>query len=172
MWTHSTPNISEFRTRSRSRHLSAQVSIDEQHRFERSDDECFATMYLVSPTLKVKHAKRGEIDADQQAFAEKLSRLTSFYTVDREVAAFILKNTFLFQPLLKAVAPITEVFGETPVLRIELLQEESSRQLFVLIPTKLDAEAAMKKLAQFDKEWWFNVPPEIHNYLEFTLDFV
>jgi hypothetical protein len=101
-----------------------------------------------------------------------LEKLAEIYSVSEEVEPFLSSYSFLFQPLFQAIEPIRNSFGKRAKPRLEVLEEGSTGQLFVVIRTKLEPKKAATKLAKFDKEWWFNVPQEIHDYLEFTLEFV
>lgn len=154
----------------KSHHYGADLSREIRELFERDDEECLASFYYIDP----EHAWSPKVDAKQPETSkteEKFTQLSERYRADEDVKQFLLENPFLFQPLFQAVLPIEEIFGKSVSLRIEVFVEGISSQLYVLISTSLDPEIALGKLALFDQNWWFGIPNEIHDFLEFTVEF-
>jgi len=170
MTTHTHDYTNQFRTWNKSRHLRA-PSIEDKLRFEVEDEQCLSSMYLVRAASEPEPITQ-KIAPSKPTYEAQIKLLSTVYEFDESAKEFIIENPFLFQPLLQAIHPLQTAFNKKLSLRLDLLKEGDSEQLFVLIETNLGHDKALKKLNAFDKNWWFHVPPGIHEVLEFTLEFV
>jgi hypothetical protein len=102
---------------------------------------------------------------------EQLSRLYAMRGPER-VLAFYAENRFLFDLLIEAPTQIKKLFGQDTPLELHLSQEPdfpSSRELFVLIMTKLPSEEAFPLLQRLDEEWWLDNCDKADCKLNFNL---
>ncbi len=172
MWTPNYNDLTGFHSKVKSRQLNPPLSSDERRRFEQSDEECLATIFFrPAGTPRIKESPKAI--ASDSALKEKLAHVFAIYQIDdhSHVEEFLLKNSFLFQVLIQAVDPINTSFGNTKGIKLRLLEDGASAQLFAVIPTSHEPEDAMERLKEFDSNWWFSAPNEIRDFLEFTLEF-
>lgn len=90
------------------------------------------------------------------------------------IQSYLCKYPFLFPLLLEAKSQVTRLFGaETkPALQISIDPNDWSAQLFIVIPTRLDADAAFALFDQLDQEWWLEASERAEFRMNFTPEFI
>ena len=106
---------------------------------------------------------------------EVVNRLADLYSFRGhiEVARFLRQHPSLVSPLLEAPKVASRYFGRVP-LALEVFRDPEAhghRQLFALIETGLDGDAALEALERFDEEWWLDALPRTDYRLAFTLEY-
>ena len=93
---------------------------------------------------------------------------------EASVRLYLCKYPFLFPLLLEAKAQVTRFFGnETqPALQISVDPNDWAAQLFVVIPTRLNADAAFALFDQLDQEWWLEASERAEFRMNFTPEFI
>jgi hypothetical protein len=86
-----------------------------------------------------------------------LKRAYSFYN-ESEIELHLCENPYLVSLLFKAYSRIMEFFlGSRLILEvISNPEEDNDSQLVLYISTNLKPEIALKKLDEFDEQWWLN----------------
>jgi hypothetical protein len=105
-----------------------------------------------------------------------IDRLAVHYTFrDPEaVAAFVRDHPEVVPPLLEAAEVVPRYFGPGTSLVLEVERDRDARdhrELFALIQTSLDADAAMACQRRFEDEWWLDVLPTANRKLTFGLEY-
>lgn len=102
---------------------------------------------------------------------EQLGKLYMMRDPER-VLAFYAENRFLYELLIESSEQIKKLFGQDIKLELHLSQEPefpSSRQLFVLIVTRLTSEEAFPLLQRLDEDWWLDNCDKANHKLNFNL---
>lgn len=107
---------------------------------------------------------------------EAVGRLSELYSFRGliEVARFIRNQPSLLSPLLDAPSVISRYFGPNVPLALEVFRDPEAhrhRQLFALIQTSLEGDAALEALRRFDEEWWIDALPRTNYKLAFALEY-
>jgi hypothetical protein len=161
-----TTNIQALSCYLKGRHFPEDLTSAEIHKYKQGDAECLAQMYLYEQP-KIDRAEQ----VSNQETLDKLNALVTSYKFNNEVKKYLISNSFLIDTLKDAVANIDKYFGKNNKSLLELFTDRESERLFVKIHTSIKPEEAIQKLDKFDEKWWFKLPKNIHNYLEFTLEF-
>ena len=107
--------------------------------------------------------------AGLQARADEVADM---YITERrqEVIGFLRENSVLIDPLRRAIVPLREEFGATP-LALEVFHDPESgdRQLTVRIRTRLPSQEALGALERFDEKFTEKLHPNIMALLVFLL---
>lgn len=104
---------------------------------------------------------------------ERLARIYEFRD-PQTVIDFLHAHPEVVDPLLDAVDVVPRYFGaDTPlVLEVERDREVDDRSdLFALIRTDKDVDAALDSLYRFQDEWWLDVLPRVAPKLTFGLEY-
>lgn len=83
---------------------------------------------------------------------------------------YLRQYPFLCPLLLEAREQVRRIFGAAtrPALEVSVDPEDWSRQLFIVVPTQLNAKAALALFDQLDEEWWL----EASERADFRMNFV
>jgi hypothetical protein len=92
---------------------------------------------------------------------------------EEEVYDFLVKDSFLFPLLLEAYDKISNYFGESSKVFLEVVTdpEAGDEELLISIHTNLRPDEAFNKLSQLDKEWWLDTPTYARKKICVDLDF-
>lgn len=110
--------------------------------------------------------------------AKDLAQLAELYTVrspPEMVSEFLAENRYLVKLLKETRRRITHYFGaETkPLLELVFIPEtDILDKIWVLVPTKLSAEAALAILDRFDEAWWLDACVESKGNLNIGLEYI
>lgn len=90
------------------------------------------------------------------------------------VRAYLRKYPFLFTILFEAKKQVDRIFGEKTktVLQVSFDPNDLSSQLFIVIPTALNAKQALVLLDQLDHEWWLEAAKRTDFRLNFIPEFI
>lgn len=162
-------SIAKYRSRSRSRHF------DPGHYGRISKQEAEIDGVFVAQHLYLYEVKAGVAssrkDETSTLLTTELAELGRLYSLGDDVTNYLRKYPFLIQILTLAVEPLQKAFGEGYKLSTEIIDEGGRQKLFAVVTTSSRAEAALERLDEFDRSWWFGVPDRVRNFLEFTVDF-
>lgn len=105
------------------------------------------------------------------------ARLAEHYAFRRpvEVATLVAAHPEVIGSLLEAVAVVPRFFGPNPALVLEpeyLPETIEDRQLYALIQTDLDVDAATVAFDRFCKSWWLDNIPRAAPWLVFGFEYV
>lgn len=92
-----------------------------------------------------------------------------------KVAEFLSENLFLLDLLKVIPGKLKKFFGKNTKFAVELFAEPespSSKEIFVLVLTKLDAKEARSKMDEFDRKWWFENLDKANCKLNVSLEYV
>jgi hypothetical protein len=109
-----------------------------------------------------------------QADIDRLAKHYSFRDPEA-VAAFVREHPEVVAPLLEAVAVVPRYFGPGKELVLEVERDREARdhrQLFALIQTDQDVDAALASLERFEWEWWLDALPRAEPHLIYHIEFV
>ena len=99
--------------------------------------------------------------------------LEQFYGyVDKtKVNQFLEQNPFLVPVLYEALPHLRKFFPEAQLLLEYWYDYENPKwvSLFVRIKTAYEVEEELKRLDQFDAEWWLNAPDEVVEKLDISV---
>lgn len=109
--------------------------------------------------------------------ADLLELLEKHYAFRRpdEVAAFVAAHPEVIPPLLDAVAVVPRFFGTDSGLVLEpeyYPETPEDRQLYALVQTDLDVDAALAAYDRFCEEWWLAALPRAAPHLIFGFEYV
>jgi|GEM_PF-3510490 len=85
-----------------------------------------------------------------------IEQLSKMFDVDKEVYDFIRDNSFLLPLLGTIYSKIFDFFSDAK-LGLEVVKDpeiQNDYQLLLSVATNLDPESAVKKLFEFDQQWW------------------
>lgn len=90
------------------------------------------------------------------------------------IRAHLRQFPFLFTLLLEAKTQVARIFGEgtRTALQISVDPNDSSPQLFIVIPIRLNAKEAFALFDQLDQEWWLEAAERADFRLNFIPEFV
>ncbi len=105
-----------------------------------------------------------------------LDRLAEYYAFrdPAAVTGFVRDHPEVIGPLLEAVEVVPRYFGPDVPLVLEVVRDPEAHdhtQLFALIQTRLDGEAALASLDRFDDEWWLDALQRANRNLIFSLEY-
>lgn len=109
-----------------------------------------------------------------QSDFDRLAEHFAFRRPD-EVAALVEAHPEVIRPLLDAVPVVPEYFGPAAALILEpefYPETPESRQLYALIQTDLDVDAAITAFDRFCEEWWLDALPRAAPHLIFGFEYV
>jgi len=111
-----------------------------------------------------------------RSFELQVSCIKQIYDLRRppEVTDFLQAHSFLVPLLLEAREKITQYFGESSQVLLELISDpevQGSVELFGYIVTNLSSEDAGNRLRQFDQEWFLVQVSRTKGLLNFDIDF-
>jgi hypothetical protein len=106
-----------------------------------------------------------------------IDRLADHYTFrDAEaVVGFVRDHPAVVSPLLEAVEVVPRYFGPGKELVLEVERDRDTRdhrQLFALVQTDQDVDAALASLDRFEWEWWLDALPRAAPHLIYHIEFV
>lgn len=87
---------------------------------------------------------------------------------------FLLKHPELFL-ILYHIQPKIKQYFPNCTLTLQLVNDPEipeSKQLFILIQTKLDIDTAFELLKQFDQNYWLDIYFQLGSIINLTLDFI
>lgn len=102
--------------------------------------------------------------------------LHDLFTVNNysEVVRFLTQNLFLLPLLLEGRGELESRFGRGVQIRLEVVQEpeaEADRELFVIVRSAgLEPSEALRRLAKFDDEWWYEASRSARCQLTFDVE--
>lgn len=93
---------------------------------------------------------------------------------EASIRTYLRKYPFLIALLLEAKTQVARIFGEDtkPALQISIDPNDWSSQLFVVIPTRLNADTAFALFDQLDQEWWLGASERAEFRMNFTPEFI
>jgi hypothetical protein len=113
--------------------------------------------FFINPYLRFEALHPIRVQPSQASVSNDVTEgLERAYVIENHaaVAGFILNNR-LHGLLLDAVAPLNGTFGEGAIKVLTLVtDDEGSENLYCLIMTPGDINAAREQLRTFDEEWW------------------
>lgn len=89
--------------------------------------------------------------------------------------AFLVEHRFLEPLLEEARVALRDVFGDEARPAVELFVDEEEpehRELFVLVPTRLEPPAARELLRRFKSSWWAEARERARRKLAFDLEYL
>ena len=86
---------------------------------------------------------------------------------------YLRQYPFLCPLLLEAREQVRRIFGAetSPALEVSVDPNDWSRQLFIVVPTRLDAKAALAFFDKLDKEWWLEASERADFRMNFKPEF-
>jgi hypothetical protein len=125
---------------------------------------------------KIRNQRTPKLQTAQLQPEELLkSVLTSFSVKNSNVVSrFLQDNLFLVNLIVSARSKITDYFGQSIPLALSVTQspDEEDAELYLLIQTKLSAQAALPILEKFEESWWLNVLPQAQCKMTIKLEYV
>jgi len=90
------------------------------------------------------------------------------------VRAYLRKYPFLFAILFEAKAQVARIFGQETrnLLQVSVDPNDMSSQLFIVIPTHLNAKQALELFDKLDQEWWMDAAKRADFRLNFIPEFI
>jgi len=91
-----------------------------------------------------------------------------------EVISFLKRYRFLVSLLLEVYDKITEYFGPSPEVVLEVFSDPEAeyRELFALVRTNLSPSAALACLERFDQEWWLDASERAQCMLNVDVEYI
>lgn len=92
-----------------------------------------------------------------------------------EIATFLSENKSLIDLLEEIPHRLRKFFGKNVKLAVELFAEpemSASKEIFVLVVTKKDAQSARSKMDEFDRNWWLENMDKANCKLNVSLEYV
>ena len=92
---------------------------------------------------------------------------------EASVRSYLCKYPFLLALLLETKAQITRIFGEEtkPALEVSVDPNDWAAQLFIVIPTRLNADEISLLFDQLDQEWWMEASERANYRMNFIPEF-
>ena len=93
---------------------------------------------------------------------------------EASLRSYLYRYPFLFALLLEAKFQVARIFGAQtrPALQVSLDPNDGAAQLFVVIPTRLNAKAALFLFDQLDQEWWLETAASAEFRMNFSPEFI
>lgn len=93
---------------------------------------------------------------------------------ETSVRAYLSRYPFLFGLLLEAKMQVVRIFGADtrPALQVSIDPNDGAAQLFVVIPTRLNASAAMSLFDRLEEEWWLAAAERADFRMNFSPEFI
>lgn len=93
---------------------------------------------------------------------------------EASIRSYLYRYPFLFTLLLEAKSQVARIFGAetSPVLQVSIDPNDGATELFVVIPTRLTAQATMSLFDQLDQEWWLEAAKRADFRMNFSPEFV
>ncbi len=90
------------------------------------------------------------------------------------VKAYLRRYPFLLPLILEAKTQVIRIFGNETraALQVSVDPSDWSSQLYIVIPTRLNAEAALELFDKLDKEWWLEVSERARFRMNFVPEFI
>lgn len=124
---------------------------------------------------KIRNPRTPKLQTAQLQPEELLkSVLTSFSVKNSNlVSRFLQENLFLVNLILSVRSKITDYFGHSTQLALSVAQyPDEDEELYLLIQTKLSAQAALPILEEFEESWWLDVLPQAQCKMTIKLEYV
>jgi hypothetical protein len=124
---------------------------------------------------KIRNPRLPKSQAAQMQAADMLNRVLTSFTVKNPnlVNRFLQENFFLVDLILSVRSKITDYFGHSTQLALSVAQyPDEAEELYLLIQTKLSAQAALPILEEFEEFWWLNMLPQAQCKMTIKLEYV